>query len=115
MSIPASAKRDKHIFAVTSIGWQNRSEFFAIGERFQGRFGHRVHRERCRECLDVKNIGSRWILCARAGPQEALGISPSVVDSVPARRTEQLARRLVRAHGDGNPKLMIQFTGSLCP
>src|SRR4029077_2175166 len=78
----------------------------------QSGFRHCVHRERCSESFDIKNIGRGWILRPCAGPQEALRISTSVVDAMPARRTEQVAGGFVRSHSDGYPELMIQFTRS---
>ena len=79
-----------------------------IGKRFQRSLGHRVHRERRSESLDVQDIGRLGVLGSRAGPQQTLRTGAGVVDPLPARRVEQVAIRLVSALRDGDTESIAE-------
>jgi hypothetical protein len=55
-----------------------------IGEGFQRSLGHRVHRERCGERLDVEGVGRFGVLGSGAGPEQALGPGAGIEDALPA-------------------------------
>src|SRR4029453_4683306 len=95
-------------FAVAAIGRHDFAEIAVIGEGFQCSLGHRVHRERRSERLDIEDSGGLRILGSRAGPKQALRTSAGVVDTLPARRGYKVAIRLVSTFGDGDAELIAQ-------
>src|SRR6267142_2023836 len=70
---------------------------------------HGVHGEGRSEAPDVKNVGGLRVLGSRACPQPALRTCAEVVDTLPARRAQKSARRLVGAFSDGDAKLVAQL------
>ncbi len=101
-------ERCQHFLAVPAIGGQYLAERSVIGQRLQRTLGHRVHGEWGRERPDVQDVGRTGILRARAGPQQALRPGAGVEDSLPARRVEQRAVRLVRPLRDRDAELIAQ-------
>src|SRR5262245_46707445 len=71
-----------------SVGRQKSTEFAVLGEGFEGALRHGVHGEWRRQGLDVQDVRGLGVLCARAGPQQALRAGPSIVHPLPAWRAQ---------------------------
>ena len=72
MSMPAPGELGQHLLAVAAVGGQRSADLAVVGEGLQRGLGHRVHRERGGERLDVQDVGGFGVLGPGAGPQEAL-------------------------------------------
>ena len=90
--MPAFGKLRQYFFAITAVGAQDRADFAVVREGLQSAFGHRVHRERRCQSLDVQNVGGFGILGSRAGPEQTLRTGSEIVDALPAWRVEQRSR-----------------------
>ena len=71
---PRRGELRQHLFAVSAVRSHERRDISVVCERLQRALGHRVHRERGRQRLDVQNVGGQrilWCLCSPTASAEA--------------------------------------------
>ncbi len=99
----------QNLLRIAAVLGQGLADRAVVGERLQGRLGHRVNGEGRGQGLYVEDIRGVGILAAGAGEEQPLRTGALVGETLTARGVEQLAVGAVGALADRDPQPVAQL------